>query len=201
MKINKKIIYFVIIILIIILGIFIYKNMIKNKKFGNNINSQEIVDYILNINSYKSEIMVEVNSNKNKNKYILKQEFFKSENTSIQEVIEPSNISGIRIIRNGENLTLENSSLNISTFFENYKGLEENALDLISFIEDYKNNINSQFNENEQELILKTKNQNKYMENKILYIDKQTKLPSKLIIEDNNKKIRINIQYNNIAIN
>ena len=201
MKINKKIIYFVIIILIIILGIFIYKNMIKNKKFGNNINSQEIVDYILNINSYKSEIMVEVNSNKNKNKYILKQEFSKSENTSIQEVIEPSNISGIRIIRNGENLTLENSFLNISTFFENYKGLEENALDLISFIEDYKNNINSQFNENEKEIILKTKNQNKYMENKILYIDKQTKLPSKLIIEDNNKKMRINIQYNNIAIN
>ena len=201
MKINKKIIYFLIIILIIVLGIFIYKNMIKNKKIGHNINSQKIVDYILNINSYKSEIKVEVNSNKNKNKYILKQEFSKNENTSIQEVIEPSNISGIRIIRNGENLTLENSFLNISTFFENYNGLEENALDLISFIEDYKNNINSQFNENEKEIILKTKNQNKYMENKILYIDKQTKLPSKLIIEDNNKKKRINIQYNNIAIN
>ena len=201
MKINKKIIYFLVIILIIVLGIFIYKNMIKNKKFGNNINSQEIVDYILNINSYKSEIIVEVNSNKNKNKYILKQEYSKNENTSIQEVVEPSNIAGIRIIRNGENLTLENSSLNISTFFENYKGLEENALDLISFIENYKNNNNSQFNENEQELILKTKNQNKYMENKILYIDKQTRLPSKLVIEDNNKKMRINIQYNNIAIN
>ena len=58
---NKKILYFFIIILIIIISLFIYKKMIKKSKIGNNMDSQEIVNYILNINSYKSNINVQVN--------------------------------------------------------------------------------------------------------------------------------------------
>ena len=38
-----------IIILLIILSIFISKNVTKNKKNGNNMNSQEIVDSILGV--------------------------------------------------------------------------------------------------------------------------------------------------------
>ena len=202
MKINKKFIWFIIIILVIILGIFIYKNMIKNSKFGNNMSSQDIVDYILNINSYKSNVTVQVNSNKNKNKYILKQEF-NTENGSMQEVIEPANIAGVKITRKDDNLIVENTSLNLSTIFENYKGLEENSLDLSTFIEDYRNYNNSCFEENDTELIMKTKsnNQNKYTENKILYINKDNKLPTKMIIEDNNQNMTINILYNEIELN
>ena len=48
--------------------------MTKKTKNGNNMNSQEIVDYILNINSYKAQITVEVKSNKNTNKYVIKQQ-------------------------------------------------------------------------------------------------------------------------------
>ena len=70
MKINKKIFFIIIIILLIIFCIFIFKNMIKKSKNGNNMNSQKIVDYILNIKKYKANISVQVNSNKNKNKYI-----------------------------------------------------------------------------------------------------------------------------------
>ena len=63
---NKKLLFIlIVIILIIILSIFISKNVIKNKKNGNNMNSQEIVDNILNLKSYKSKISVQVNSNKN----------------------------------------------------------------------------------------------------------------------------------------
>ena len=202
MKINKKILLFLLLILIIILGIFIYKNVRKNFKFGNNISSQEIVDYILNINSYKSNVTIQVNSNKNKNKYILNQEY-DSQNGSMQEVIEPTNIAGVKIIRKENNLTIENSELNLSTIFENYKGLENNSLDLSTFINDYKNNEKSRFEENETEIIMETKSnsQNKYTENKILYINKKTKLPTKLIIEDDNQNITINIQYNEIALN
>ena len=201
MKVNKKIFCFLVILLSVLLFIFIYKNVIKNKKNGNNMNSQEIVDYILNIKSYKAEVIVQVNSNKNKNKYVLKQEYSVNENMSVQEVVEPSNIAGTRIIRSGENLRLENTSMNLGTLFENYKGLEENALDLISFIEDYKKNSNAEFKENEKEIIIKIKSENKYMENKILYINKENKLPSKLVIEDNNQNTTINIQYNNIVFN
>ncbi len=202
MKLNKKILLCLLIILIIIIMIFIYKNMSKNLKFGKNISSQQIVDYILSISSYKSKVTIQVNSNKNKNKYILNQEY-DINNGSIQEVVEPSNISGVKIVRNKDNLTIENSSLDLSTIFENYKGLEENYLDLINFIENYKNYEKSSYEENDTEIIMKTKNsiKNKYAENKILYINKETKLPTKLIIEDNNQNTTINIQYNEIEVN
>ena len=202
MKINKKIFFIILLILVIILGILIYKKVIKKSKNGNNMNSQEIVDYILNIKKYKSNILVQVNSNKNSNKYILDQEY--NENgESIQEVIEPNNISGVKIIRNDKNLKIENSKLNLSTIFDNYQGIGENYLDLNTFIEDYKKNEKSEFEENEEEIIMKTKsnNKNKYTENKILYINKEKRIPTKLIIEDNNQKVTINIQYNNIELN
>lgn len=202
MKINKKIFFIIILILLIILGVFIFKNMIKKSKNGNNMNSQEIVDYILNIKTYKANVSIQVNSNKNKNKYILKQEF-NQENESIQEVIEPENISGVKIIKKDGNLKIENSTLNLSTIFENYQGIGENYLDLNIFINDYKKYEKSNFEENDKEIIMKTKsnNKNKYTENKILYINKENKLPTKLIIEDNNQNMTINIQYNNIELN
>ena len=202
MKKNKKIFYILIIILIIILGIVIYKNMIKKSKNGNNMSSQEIVDYILNVNSYKANVIIQVNSNKNKNKYILNQEY-NTENGSIQEVVEPGNIAGVKIIRKNGNLKIENTTLNLSTIFENYQGLGENCLDLCTFIDDYKKCDKSSFEENDAEIIMKTKNdnKNKYTENKILYINKEDKLPTKLIIEDNNQNMTINIQYNKIEIN
>ena len=202
MKINKKLFCFFMIILILIIGIIIYKNVIKNSKIGNNMSSQEIVDYILNINSYKTKVTVQVNSNKNKNKYILNQEY-NTENGYVQEVIEPLNIAGVKIIRKDGNLKIENTSLNLSTIFENYQGLEDNGLDLYTFIDNYKNCDKANFEENNTEIIMKTKNsnENKYVENKILYINKETKLPTKLIIEDNNKNITINIQYNEIELN
>lgn len=201
MKINKKIFFIAIILLIIILGIFIFKNVIKKSKNGNNMNSQEIVDYILNTKKYKANISVQVNSNKNKNKYILNQEY-NEENEAIQEIIEPVNIAGVKIIKKDGNLKIENSSLNLSTIFENYQGIGENYLDLDIFINDYKNYEKSNYEENEKEIIMKTKsNKNKYTENKILYINKENKLPTKLIIEDNNQNTTINIQYNSIELN
>ena len=202
MKINKKIFFIIILILLIIFGLFIYKKVIKKSKIGNNMNSQEIVDYILNVKKYKANVSIQVNSNKNKNKYILNQEF-NDENESIQEVIEPANIAGVKIVKKDGNLKLENSGLNLSTIFENYQGIEENYLDLNTFISDYKNYEKSNFEENEKEIIMKTKssNKNKYTENKILYINKESKSPTKLIIEDNNQNTTINIQYNSIELN
>ena len=65
------------IIFIISVGFIFYKNSIKNLKIGNNKNSQEIVDYILNLSSYEAEVTVNITSNKNSNKYILKQKYQK----------------------------------------------------------------------------------------------------------------------------
>ena len=199
---NKKIILFIFIILVILFAIIIGKKMIKKTKSGNNISSQEIVDKILNINSYIAKIKVQINSNKNKNIYILRQEY-NTENGFVQEVIEPSNISGVKIIRKDNILTIENTELDLKTIFENYNGLENNNLDLINFISEYKENDKSFFEEKNNEIILRTSSEkdNIYQKNKVLYIDKNNIIPTKLIVQDYNQNSTIIIEYNEIELN
>ena len=165
-------------------------------------NSQEIVDNILNLKSYKSKISVQVNSNKNQNKYILTQEY-NTENGCIQEIIEPENIAGVKIIKKDNNLKIENSQLDLKKIYENYSGLEDNSLDLICFINEYKDNPKSEFEEKNGEIIMKTKanKNNLYLKNKTLYINKEKIRPTKLIIQDNNQNSTIIIEYNEIELN
>lgn len=201
MKKFKKIIIFLIIILVIIFLSLNLKKVFKKSKNGNNMSSQEIVDEILNVNYYKSNVYVQINSNKNSNKYILNQEY-NQENEMIQEVVEPENIAGVKIVKKDNTLTIQNSNLDLKTIFENYNGLENNALDLISFIKDYKENPDSNYEEKNGEIILQTKsNTNKYISKKILYINKEEVIPTKLVIQDNNQNTTINIEYNNIELN
>ena len=190
------------IIFIISVGFIFYKNSIKNLKIGNNKNSQEIVDYILNLSSYEAEVTVNITSNKNSNKYILKQKYQKDKE-HIQEVIEPSNISGVKIINDGKNLKIENSNLNLNEIIENYTNLENNNLDLSMFIDEYKNSNESNYEEKDDEIIMKVKNdkENIYVKEKILYINKKTYKPVKLEIKDNKQKERIYILYNEVEIN
>ena len=198
---NKKIFYLIgVILLIIILLVLIFKNTTKNSINGNNMNSQEIVDYILNINSYKAQVTVQVNSNKNTNKYIIKQEY-NTENGCMQEVLEPANIAGVKITRKDENLIVENSNLNLSKMFSNYKGLEDNSLDLCNFIQEYKSNNESTFEQKDNEIIMTTANNNKYNKIRVLYIDKEHVVPTRLQIKDNNQNTTIIIEYNNIELN
>ena len=200
---NKKIIFITLVVILIlaILIIFLLNNT-NVKKIGNNSTSQEIVDYILNISSYEAKIEVEVKSNKNTNKYILKQQYI-SPDVATQEVLEPSNISGIKIIKKGNDLKLENTSLNLSNIFENYEYLADNALDLSCFIEDYKKSQNSNYEEKDNKIIMnvQTKNENKYRQSKKLYIDKSTGNPLKMEITDINQNITVYILYNEVKIN
>lgn len=205
MKKSKKPLFIFIILLIIIiviLSIYFSKNATKVFKFGNNMSNQEIVDYILNVSSYEANINVEVKSNKNSNKYILNQKFV-SPNISSQEVVEPSNIAGVRIINNGNAITLENSSLSLKTVYENYSYLGNNCLDLNSFIEDYKADSNASFYEESGQIVMKAKSKldNKYIMQKILYINKETANPTKMEIKDYNQNTLIYILYNKVELN
>ena len=143
----KKVILFIGILAIIgggIFFIFFNNNTAKKIKIGNNSSSQEIVDYILNISSYEATVEVNVNSNKNTNKYILKQKYEKPD-IMTQEVIEPSNIAGVKIIRQGNELKIENTNLNLTSIFNNYEYISENSLDLDCFIENYRKSEKSEF--------------------------------------------------------
>lgn len=200
---NKKIIFITLVVILILAILIIFLlNKTNVKKIGNNSTSQEIVDYILNISSYEAKIEVEVKSNKNTNKYILKQQYI-SPDVATQEVLEPSNISGIKIIKKGNDLKLENTSLNLSNIFENYEYLADNALDLSCFIEDYKESQNSNYEEKDNKIIMnvQTKNENKYRQSKKLYIDKSTGNPLKMEITDTNQNITVYILYDEVKIN
>lgn len=200
----KKSIWLIFLIIVIICAIVFFvfqKNMSKVLKNGNNMSSQEIVDYILSISSYKANVTVNINSNKNSNKYIINQEYI-SPNTNKQEIVEPENISGVRIIRNENGLTLENTRLDLSNIYENYEYIADNCLDLSSFINDYSSSNKSNCEEKDNEIIMKTvsKNSNSYTKNKTLYINKETLKPQRLEIKDNNQKTTVNILYNEVEI-
>ena len=202
---GKKIIFFAIILIILAILIFILifnKGMFKNIKSGNNSSNQEIIEKILNISSYDAKINVEINSNKNTNKYIIKQEYI-SPDILNQEVLEPENISGVKIIKNGNQLKIENTRLNLTKIFDNYEYMTDNCLDLISFIKDYKEDENSKYEEINNEIVLTAENKsnNRYIKNKKLYVDKSTGNPAKMEIKDDNKNTTIYILYNEVNLN
>jgi len=201
---NKKIIIISLVILIIAILIFIIFKITnyKNTKMGNNISNktlEEVENYILNISSYDAEIEVCVESNKNTNKYILKQKYCSS-NIASQEVIEPKNIEGMMIKYDGTNLQISNSKLNLNTIYENYTYITDNVLWLSDFIQNYKEN-NGKITEENGIIIMETKcNENKYSAYEKLYIDRNANKIMKLVVEDENKKNRIYITYNKIEI-
>ena len=197
----KKKIFFFIFLLFICIFIFFMKNMVKFSNMGNTKDSQEIVNNILNISSYEATIEMNIQSNKNTNKYIIKQSYI-DKNNNFQEVLEPTNISGVKIEYKDNKLTLSNSKLNLVTFFENYKYLAENEMDLCSFIDDYKSNEKSNYYEENDFIIMQTEsdNNNIYLKNKKLYVDKKTNKPNKMIISSDNKKDVIYISYSEVKI-
>lgn len=202
MKNKKILIISVIVILLIIIFIIFFLGKTKTQKIGNNSSSQEIVDYILNIKSYEAQIEVETKSNKNSNKYKLKQQYIE-DGTVTQEVLEPENVKGIKIIKNENSLKLENTNLNLVNIIENYDYMSDNILDLNCFIEDYKNNSKSSFEEINNQIVMKTEtnNENKYTKNKTLYVDRKTGNPVKMEITDINKNTTVYILYKEVRIN
>lgn len=202
-------IVFILIIAISILIYFFLKNDYKNLEFGNNMSNkslEEIEEYILNISSYEAKVEVTVESNKNKNQYVLNQKYT-APNISKQTVLEPSNIEGIETIYDGNTLTINHTKLNTKTLYENYSGILDNFLWLNSFIEDYKTGKNSngtKLEEKDGNIIMETKvrnDNNQYVYHKMLYVDRKTGKPTKLFVQDINKKNLVYIVYSEITIN
>ena len=207
-KLIKKPIIIVLILFLIVLMIYFFinkNNKLFNKNFniGNNITNksiQEIEEYILNISSYEAELEVTVQSNKNTNKYILKQKYINSK-LEEQVVVEPSNIEGLTILYENGKLTVNNTKLNLQTVYDNYEEITQNNLWLNSFIEEYKNNNNRSISEDSNYVIMTVNTANNYEKVETLYINKNNGNPEKMIIQDKNQKNMVYILYNEIRIN
>ena len=201
----KKIIT-IAIILITIIAIFFIKINYKSLKNGNNMSNKsakEITQYILDINSYEAEAEVLIESNKNSNKYKIKEKYSRDNNIFKREILEPDNLDGVCFIYDGTNLTIKNTTLNLNKIYENYPYIGENNITLTDFINDYKESDETNIKENEEEIILevKIKNSNKYVAYKKMFINKKEGKISKLEIQDITQKTIIYILYNEIEIN
>lgn len=208
-KHRNKIIVVLIILILIVIICFLIKINYKNKNLGNNMsnkNIEEIEEYILNISSYEAKIDVTITSNKNTNKYLLKQ-IYKKYKMSIQTVLEPSNIAGVETKYEDGTLTISNSKLNLVTIYDNYNYLVENYLWLDSFVADYiygKDNNESTIIKENDVVYMKTKTRNennKYIYYKELIIDPKVGKPTKLLVQDANKNNLVYILYNEITVN
>mgnify|MGYP005770367881 FL=1 len=211
-KLNKKsliiIITLILIAAILTIYFFINKNnklFNKNSNIGNNITSksiQEIEQYILNISSYEAKLDVTVQSNKNTNKYILKQKY-NSSGMEEQVVLKPSNIEGLTILYENGKVTINNTKLNLQTVYDNYEYIADNNLWLNSFIKDYKEGRNKSISEDSNNIIMTVdiSESNNYGNVKMLYINKNTGNPEKMLIQDKNQKNMVYILYNEIRIN
>ena len=193
-----KIIIIIISIMTIFFTTFFYITKSKKIKIGNNSSRQEIIENILNISSYETIIEVEVNSNKNVNKYVIKQNYI-APNMSEQEILEPENIEGIKITKTENELKIENTKLNMSKIYNNYAYMTDNCIDLNASIENYKQNEKKDYEERDEEIILNAENENnKYNRYRTLYISKETGKPTKMEIKDNSKKTLIYILYREV---
>lgn len=197
---KKKIIFCILIFIIFFITIFIIFEYKKNN-LGNNISVSDNVD-ILNISSYEAIVEIEVHSNKNTNKYIMRQKYL-APNMFEQEVLEPNNIKGLKIATNENEITVQNGLLDLKTIYSDFDGNVSN-LCLISFVNNFKKGIESYTEENNTEIIMSTKineSLNKYQMYQNLYISKDSKLPIKMEILDVNKNITVYILYKEITIN
>lgn len=199
---KKTIIIIFWILIICVLGIIIFikkqNNTYKILNVGNNSNENitldEIEKMLLNINYYEATIEVTVKSNKNTNKYLMKQVHCAEQD--IQTIIEPSDLECVEMIYRDNKLEVKNSKLNISKIYSDYPYIDDNALWLNSFLKDYKN-VNPKIKEEKNEFIIEIESQKI---KKRLYIEKNSKNISKMEITDANKNDRVYILYNEITL-
>lgn len=201
---SKKFLFIIlaIAILLVIISIIFSKKSYETINIGNNnLNKtlEEVEDYILNIKEYTATIEVTVNSNKNSNKYLIKQNH--KEKNDEQEVLEPDTIKGVKLIYKDSSLIVENSNLNLEKIYNNYPYIESNILWLNSFIEEYRNSEQKNITEKNEEIVMQIKRKNdKKIATEELILDKKTLKPTKLSIMDNSKNVIVYILYNEIEI-
>ena len=196
---KKRIMYIFVLICIIFFMIFYYIFLLS----GNNINrnQKEFVEEILKkLKSYEANLTVVVNSNKNNNEYKMYQEV--SSKSSKLVVNNPQNVNGLCIELKENKLIISNEKTKMQKVYENYNNFVNESIFLNTFIEDYENN-KAEIEENEQEIIVKLEmkdNEDTYIKFKELYINKESEIPTKLIIKDNNQSIKMSIIYTDMKI-
>lgn len=206
LNMNKNKVWIIIGVIMVIIAILIFflnshYNFFKSGNTITNQSEEEIVENILNMQSYQATLSIEVETNKNKTQYVVRQSLSKG-NIAKQEVIQPSNIAGITTTYQDGKLELSSPKLALTTIYENYPYVVENKLWLDAFVEDYKKQAIPNITTQNNQIILSVKQEdnNLYTIYKKLYIDKKTGKPTKMLVQDVNQKTCVYILYTEIEI-
>lgn len=195
---TKKFVFIFAIICIIVFFIFYY----ISGEFGNNKfrkQNEFVEDIFEKLEKYEANIDVIIKSNKNENIYNMIQIVDKDYSKLILN--SPESINGLVLEINKDVLRISNRNIEMEKIFEKYKASNDNLLFLNTFIKEFNNNKSTIYEENGEILIeLLLNNDNTYIKSKVLYLDKETKLPKRLIIKDNAQNINTSIIYNDIKI-
>lgn len=201
---RKKLLFFILTILVIIIIMFFFKSNYKNFKIGNNENNKSVKEteqYILNVKSYNATLETTIKSNKNQNKYVLRQEYSKDGEIK-QTVIKPENIEGTELVYKDGNLKISNSNLNLSKIYSNYPYISDNTLWLSSFCETYSRSQKSSSYEEHEYVVMQVNIENNAHFNLWkLYVEKSSGKPKKMVVQDNNRNDVIYILYTEINLN
>lgn len=193
---KSKYIIFIFLIILIFFSIIIY-NFTES---GNNIISkskENIIEKILETEEYKTKVKVTVYSNKNQNEYIMEQYENLVENKSFAKLLNEDNF-GLTMNFEKQKLIISNTKLNLKKVYENYNPMTKNYLFLSNFIVEVDL---EEIKETEEHIILNTlESDNKYLHKKTLYISRQTNLPEKMIIIDDEQNVKTIIEYIEIEL-
>ncbi|MBR3153098.1 MAG: hypothetical protein IKF52_05845 [Clostridia bacterium] len=112
-------------------------------------------------------------------------------------------IEGIVIENKDGKVIIKNTKLNLTKIYNDYSYMTDNCLFLDTFFKEWKESDDKKATEEEDyyKFEMKLKNQrNKYIQNKILYLDKKSNKPVSLEIRDINQNRTIYILYKEIEI-
>jgi len=156
---------------------------------------QEFFNKVISISSYECLADVEVIGNKTPTKYKFKHKF-NSSNTYIIETILPQELAGNTVEYVGDKIIIKNPKMNDTLELPNEGEMSKNLF-IGDFINNFKDSNDLVVEMDEDFLILKTniKSSSEYFDTQILFVDKKTKTPHKMLILDKKQKERFIVKY------
>lgn len=156
-----------------------------------------------NYTGYETEAEIKITMDEKESIYKLRENYI-NEDEIILEILEPKDSSGVIIEYKGDNIFLNNTSINQSISLKSIKGIHKGLLfgevfkdrNLITSIKEEK------IDEINYYIINYTpKDKNKYNKEKIIYLNKKSFKPDKMIVIDENNDQRVLIKYQNFKFN
>lgn len=167
---------------------------------------EDVQRFLMNLKAYKCDVVLAVTNNRSTNVY-KETHLYKYPDKYRIEVTEPNDLKGQTTILNGEKAYIYHPQINTYLETQNFSSTVEYSVFVGSFIEHFKSNGGARFGMEEFRerpcfvLELPVESQNPYRAVEKLWIDAESILPVKIEILDKDKKVSVQVLYENFEAN